>query len=100
MQDRPEDYDKARGRFIIDKEIMKLLPKDSRVLHPLPRVDEVRPSCACPSSVFHRLLYAHDGADKLTFCRSCQRWMMTHGQPTFARQKMACMSAWPCSNSV
>lgn len=42
VQDRPEDYEKAVGRFIIDKEIMKLLPKDSRVLHPLPRVDEVR----------------------------------------------------------
>ena len=41
MQDRPEDYEKARGRFVIDNNIMKLLPKDSRVLHPLPRVDEV-----------------------------------------------------------
>ena len=41
-QDRPEDYEKARGKFIIDNELMKILPKSSVVLHPLPRVDEVR----------------------------------------------------------
>ena len=46
MQDRPEDYERARGKFIIDNELMKILPKKSVVLHPLPRVDEVRHSHA------------------------------------------------------
>lgn len=41
VQDRPEDYEKARGKFIIDSELMKILPEKSVVLHPLPRVDEV-----------------------------------------------------------
>lgn len=41
FQDRPEDYEKARGKFIIDSELMKILPEKSVVLHPLPRVDEI-----------------------------------------------------------
>lgn len=41
FQDRPEDYEKARGRYIINADIMKILPKRSVVMHPLPRVDEV-----------------------------------------------------------
>ena len=42
FQDRPEDYEKARGKYIIDSNIMKILRKDSVIMHPLPRVDEVR----------------------------------------------------------
>ena len=42
FQDRPEDYESARGKYIIDGDLMKILPKDSVVMHPLPRVDEVR----------------------------------------------------------
>lgn len=41
FQDKPEDYDKAKGKFIIDSEFMKLFPPDGVVMHPLPRVDEV-----------------------------------------------------------
>ncbi len=38
----PEDYEKAKGIYIIDKEIMSCLPSSSIVLHPLPRVDEIK----------------------------------------------------------
>ena len=48
FQDRPEDYEKARGKYIIDRDIMKILKKDSVIMHPLPRVDEVRGSCRLP----------------------------------------------------
>lgn len=48
FQDRPEDYEKARGKYIINLDIMKILPKTSVVMHPLPRVDEV--SCLLPST--------------------------------------------------
>ena len=41
FQDRPEDYEKARGKYIINRDIMKILPQKSVVMHPLPRVDEV-----------------------------------------------------------
>lgn len=40
--DRPEDYEKARGKYIIDRAIMDILPKNAIVMHPLPRVDEIR----------------------------------------------------------
>lgn len=43
FQDRPEDYEKAKGKYIIDEEVMTLLPKDGVVMHPLPRVDEIDP---------------------------------------------------------
>ena len=43
FQDRPEDYEKAKGKYIIDRELMKLLKKEAVVMHPLPRVDEITP---------------------------------------------------------
>lgn len=42
FQDRPEDYEAAKGKYIVDAALMQLLKKDSVVMHPLPRVDEVR----------------------------------------------------------
>lgn len=41
FEDRPEDYELAKGKFIIDEELMKDMKKQSVVMHPLPRVDEV-----------------------------------------------------------
>jgi aspartate carbamoyltransferase catalytic subunit len=41
--DRSGDYEQARGVYIIDRAAMDLLPRDSIVLHPLPRVGEIRP---------------------------------------------------------
>ncbi len=46
LQDRPQDYEAARGKYIIDKETMKILRKDAVIMHPLPRVDEVTDPCA------------------------------------------------------
>lgn len=41
--DRPADYEAVRGIYVIDQEAMSLLPRGAIVLHPLPRVDEIRP---------------------------------------------------------
>ena len=41
FQDRPEDYEAARGKYIIDRDIMALMRPHAVVMHPLPRVDEV-----------------------------------------------------------
>jgi aspartate carbamoyltransferase catalytic subunit len=41
--DRPGDYERARGVYIIDRAAMELLPRQAIVLHPLPRVDEISP---------------------------------------------------------
>ena len=43
LQDRPQEYEQARGKYIIDNETMKVLSKDAIIMHPLPRVDEVIP---------------------------------------------------------
>ncbi len=37
----PEDYEQAAGRYILDPEKVKLMKKDSIIMHPLPRVDEI-----------------------------------------------------------
>jgi aspartate carbamoyltransferase catalytic subunit len=39
--DRTEDYEKARGKYIIDDKVMAVLPEKSIVMHPLPRIDEI-----------------------------------------------------------
>ena len=42
---RPDDYEKAKGKYIITPEIMGLMRRDAVVMHPLPRVDEITPDC-------------------------------------------------------
>ncbi|NPV01164.1 MAG: aspartate carbamoyltransferase [Brevinematales bacterium] len=37
-----DEYEKAHGIYIIDNEILDILPKSSIVMHPLPRVDEIK----------------------------------------------------------
>ena len=39
--DRIEDYERARGKYIIDVETMSALSENAIVMHPLPRVDEI-----------------------------------------------------------
>jgi len=41
FRDRPEEYEEARGIYIIDREIMALMKNDAIVMHPLPRVEEI-----------------------------------------------------------
>ena len=40
--DRTEDYEKARGIYIIDTGILKIMKKDAIVMHPLPRTEEIK----------------------------------------------------------
>ncbi|KAK9812031.1 hypothetical protein WJX73_010341 [Symbiochloris irregularis] len=55
FQDRPEDYEKARGKFIVDSKLMDILPRKSVVMHPLPRVDEITPEVdADPRAAYFR----------------------------------------------
>ena len=52
--DRLDDYAEARGKYIIDGELMRILPKHSVVMHPLPRVDEISEEVdvLCVESIF------------------------------------------------
>lgn len=55
FQDRPEDYEQAKGKYIIDSELMKQVKKDAVVMHPLPRVDEITPDVdADPRAAYFR----------------------------------------------
>ena len=42
--DRPEDYERVKGVYVLTPELMSLAPEDMIVLHPLPRVDEISPA--------------------------------------------------------
>jgi len=37
----PEEYEKMKGCYVVDRKILELMKKDARVLHPLPRVNEI-----------------------------------------------------------
>ena len=53
-------YEAARGKYIIDAKVMDILPESSRIMHPLPRVDEItREVDADPRAAYFR--QAHNG---------------------------------------
>ena len=37
------EYERVKGSYVIDGEFLKKLKKKTTILHPLPRVDEIRP---------------------------------------------------------
>ena len=37
----PEDYEKVKGSYILEKSMLKGVKKNLKVMHPLPRVDEI-----------------------------------------------------------
>ena len=53
--ERIEDYEKARGKYIINKKILEVMKKDAIILHPLPRIDEINPEVdADPRAAYFR----------------------------------------------
>lgn len=40
--ERLDDYEKAKDKYIIDKEILRAMKKRSIIMHPLPRVNEIK----------------------------------------------------------
>jgi aspartate carbamoyltransferase catalytic subunit len=51
----PDEYEAARGIYVIDKPVMRDLGERAVVLHPLPRVDEIDPSVdADPRAAYFR----------------------------------------------
>ena len=56
----PEEYEAARGVYVIDRAAMARLNPNAVVLHPLPRVDEIAPEVdADPRAAYFR--QAHNG---------------------------------------
>jgi aspartate carbamoyltransferase catalytic subunit len=56
----PEEYEAARGVYVLDRAAYEKLNPDAIVMHPLPRVDEISPDVdADPRSAYFR--QAHNG---------------------------------------
>lgn len=56
----PEEYEKAKGVYIIDQKLLDVMPKRSIIMHPLPRVDEIKSEVdADPRAAYFR--QAHNG---------------------------------------
>lgn len=53
--DRTEDFEKARGVYVVDGELLQVMRKNAIVMHPLPRVDEILPEVdADPRAAYFR----------------------------------------------
>ena len=51
----PSDYERYRGVYIVDPALMRRLPEDAILMHPLPRVGEIDPSVdADPRAAYFR----------------------------------------------
>lgn len=122
FQDRPEDYEAAKGKYIVDAALMQLLKKDSVVMHPLPRVDEVRGegrllcvgggplsldtghtqglpgNLSCDAGSRKRPFRCHHLHTRTSqpppLSRSSPRWTRTRGRDTSARPKTAYLCGW------
>ncbi len=58
--DSEEEYERCRGHFILDKKVMSLAKENMRVLHPLPRLEEISAELdADPRMAYFR--QAHNG---------------------------------------
>jgi len=36
-----KDYNKARGKYVINQDNLKLVREDARIMHPLPHVEDI-----------------------------------------------------------
>src|SRR3989338_3536590 len=55
-----DDYDKVKGIYKLDRTIAQHLRKDAKILHPLPRIDEINPELdALEQSIYFK--QAHNG---------------------------------------
>ena len=55
-----EQYEKARGKYIVDESVLKCMRDEAIVMHPLPRVDEIDPLIdSDPRAAYFR--QAHNG---------------------------------------
>ena len=62
-----EEYLRLKGCYQLDEALLQKAPQDMPVLHPLPRIDEIKK----------------------------RMWMTTRVPPTLIKCTMVCISAWP-----
>ena len=58
--DDPAEYEKLKGSYVLTRDILKKSKKDTLIMHPLPRVDEIAPEVdELPNAAYFR--QAHNG---------------------------------------
>ena len=58
--DDPAEYEKLKGSYVLTRDILKKAKKDTLIMHPLPRVDEIAPEVdELPNAAYFR--QAHNG---------------------------------------
>ncbi len=58
--DKPEDYERLKGSFVLDRKLVETGNKDKIIMHPLPRVDEITLDVdELPNAAYFR--QAHNG---------------------------------------
>jgi aspartate carbamoyltransferase len=56
----PAEYEKLKGSYVLNRELLKKAKKDILIMHPLPRVDEIAPDVdELPNAAYFR--QAHNG---------------------------------------
>ena len=56
----PTEYEKLKGSYVLTRDILKKAKKDTLIMHPLPRVDEIAPEVdELPNAAYFR--QAHNG---------------------------------------
>ncbi|NKB72601.1 MAG: aspartate carbamoyltransferase [Candidatus Latescibacteria bacterium] len=58
---RPEEYEQAKGRYIIDKTVLDCMREHAIIMHPLPRVGEIIPEEVDQDSRAAYFRQAHNG---------------------------------------
>lgn len=112
--DRIELYNEARGKYIVDEKVMAVLPKHAVVMHPLPRLDEVRlpPVFVCVHGWLLRFqavalasppgklagVLVDGGSSAVGWCRLRWRWMPTLELRISDKPRTGFTSAWLSSN--
>lgn len=69
-----EEYKKAVGKYIIDEEVLDVMPKNSIILHPLPRAGEITPEVDKDP----RAAYFRQAENGLTIRMALIDWCLTY----------------------
>jgi len=66
-----DDYERLKGCYVLDAQKLSMAPNTLRVMHPLPRVDEI----AAEIDSDHRAIY-FDQADNGVYVRMALLWLV------------------------
>ncbi|MBT3642868.1 aspartate carbamoyltransferase [archaeon] len=80
-----EDYEKAKGRFIIDEFNIHLIRQDARVLHPLPHVEEIDLSLETENSD-PRIAYFRQAENGLYARMAILEWAINGSKKNYENQ--------------